>query len=248
MKWPSFARNSRRWSRRPDQLSFDILRGKMIVAPDAMLTAPQVVSAVARTGMRAEPWTDVQRGAAQTSFWQRRGRTFLTAASGAFSLAGFAAHASVAGIAAAFGSEGTGLAESAPPPVAIALYVAGIVSGSMVRRAQGMECRSSSSPGHEPADDRRRRWRGASLASGSKRRSSRFSSRSRWPWNPGVSEGQDGRSKHCWRLRHRLRAYCLPDGIEREVPAADVAVGTRILIKPGDRVALDGAVVRAIAP
>lgn len=59
-----------------DGLSFDILRGKMTVATDGRAVGPdEIAAAVPKTGMRAELWTDVQPGAGERSFWQRRGRT-----------------------------------------------------------------------------------------------------------------------------------------------------------------------------
>ena len=227
----------------PDQLSFDILRGKMIIAQAAMLTDDQIVTAVARTGMRAEPWTDVQRGAAQTSFWQRRGRTVLTAASGAFSLAGFAVHASGAGIAAAFGSEGTGLIESAPPAIAIGLYVAGIVSGAWFVAPRGWNAIRRLRPdmnllmtvavvGAAVIGE----WFEAAVVS------------FLFAFSLALESWSVGRAR---RAVEALLAIAPPTarvlsegGIATEVPAADVAVGTRILVKPGDRVALDGTVVR----
>jgi Cd2+/Zn2+-exporting ATPase len=71
----------------PDRLGFDILRGKMLIAPGSpVITADQIVRIVGRTGMRAEPWQDVRPGAAEAGFWQRRGRTVMTALSGTFLL------------------------------------------------------------------------------------------------------------------------------------------------------------------
>jgi len=227
----------------PDQLSFDILRGKMIVAPGAMLTEQQIVTAVARTGMRAEPWTDVQRGAAQTSFWQRRGRTFLTVASGAFSLAGFAVHASGAGVTAAFGSEGTGLIESAPPSVSVALYVAGIVCGGWFVAPRGWNAIRRLRPdmnllmtvavlGAAVIGE----WFEAAIVS------------FLFAFSLALESWSVGRAR---RAVEALLAIAPPtarvlsaDGSTSEVPAADVAVGTRILVKPGDRVPLDGTVLR----
>jgi Cd2+/Zn2+-exporting ATPase len=108
-----------------DRLGFDILRGKMLVAPGTpVITADQIVRVVGRTGMRAEPWQDVRPGAAEAGFWQRRGRTVLTALSGTFLISGFLAHVAHAGLIAALGSEGAGLAAPVPP-IALIFYVAG---------------------------------------------------------------------------------------------------------------------------
>ena len=113
----------------PDRLAFDILRGKMLIASGApVITADQIVRAVGRTGMRAEPWQDVQPGAAETGFWQRRGRTRPDRAQRHLPLAGFLAHVADAGLRAALGSEGVGLAAQVPL-LALILYVTGIVAG-----------------------------------------------------------------------------------------------------------------------
>lgn len=111
-----------------DQLAFDLLRGKMTVSSDTPATS--ITSAVSRTGMRAERWTDVAPEAGALSFWQRRGRTALTVVSGLFTIAGFVTHGTLAGgIAAAVGSEGLGLTHQVPL-LAMVLYAVGIVAGS----------------------------------------------------------------------------------------------------------------------
>jgi len=227
----------------PEDLSFDILRGKMIVGSRATLTSEQVVAAVARTGMRAEAWTDVQRGAGQVSFWQRRGRTVLTSASGVFSLAGFAVHASLAGVRAAFGSEGTGLAESAPPAIAIALYLVGIVCGSWFVAPRGWSAVRRLRPdmnllmtiaviGAALIGE----WFEAAVVS------------FLFALSLALESWSVGRAR---RAVEALLAIAPPTarvigetGSVADVPAADVLVGARILIKPGDRVPLDGTVVR----
>lgn len=113
-----------------DRMAFDILRGKMSVAPGPPDVATQaIVDAVARTGMRAVLWTDVQPKAAERDFWERRGRTLLTAVSGVTSALGFGSHVYAAGLSAAFGSEGAGLGATVPAASKI-FYGIGIISGS----------------------------------------------------------------------------------------------------------------------
>jgi len=114
----------------PERLSFDILRGKMNVdAGTPAVTEAELSAAVAKTGMRAEIWRDEKPPDAEIGFWQRRGRTVLMVASGGLAAAAFAIHAAQDGFAGAIGIEGTGIAESSPPPVAVALYIAGILAG-----------------------------------------------------------------------------------------------------------------------
>ena len=115
-----------------DKLAFDILNGKMTVLAGAQagVSAARVAEVVGRTGMRAEIWREAQPGAAEQGFWQRRGRTTLTAVSGLFAALGLTAHSTLAGsMAAALGSEGMGLSEPGVPPLVAALYGVGILAG-----------------------------------------------------------------------------------------------------------------------
>ncbi len=90
-----------------DRLSFDILNRKMTVAPsESSLSAEQVQRAVARIGMRADIWREVPEAAGETTFWQLRGRTILTAASGIFLVLGFFAHLAYYGFSEAIGLQG----------------------------------------------------------------------------------------------------------------------------------------------
>lgn len=113
-----------------DRLAFDILNGKLIIdgAP-GVVSSDDVIAAVARTGMSAEVWQDALERKSEQGFWEGHGRTLLTACSGLFGLAGFLAHASLAGgLSAALGSEGMGLSAGVPL-VAVTFYLAGIAAG-----------------------------------------------------------------------------------------------------------------------
>ena len=82
-----------------ERLSFDILNGRMVVSGDGLLISPEVVTeAVSRTGMRAEEWRERGPAAAtEETFWQRYSRTILTAASGALILCAVVMHAVLQG-------------------------------------------------------------------------------------------------------------------------------------------------------
>ncbi len=111
-----------------DQLSFDVLNGKLIVDSPDGLTKERIVRAVDKTGMRAEVWSD-EAPATSGNFWQTRGRAILTTVSGVFGAAGFASHAVIAdGFADAIGSEGMGIAHGVPL-VSVCLYLIGILAG-----------------------------------------------------------------------------------------------------------------------
>jgi Cd2+/Zn2+-exporting ATPase len=108
-----------------DKLGFDILNGRMTVAANSAASAEAVLAAVARTGMRAEPWQDGEAATADAGFWERNRRTALTAVSGTLLLAGVAAHAAFAGFRAAFLEESQGW----PPAVAVACYALSALAG-----------------------------------------------------------------------------------------------------------------------
>ena len=112
-----------------DHLSFDILNAKMIVQPgESQISAEVIMEAVNRTGMKAEVWEDYAEETT-ANFWERYGRTILTAVSGICGLLGFCIHVWTAGgLLPALGSEGMGVAHSVPP-LAIAFYLAAILSG-----------------------------------------------------------------------------------------------------------------------
>ena len=76
-----------------DRLAFDILNARMIVNAGPDEVAPEkIIAAVARTGMRAAPWRGDEVGQKGLGFWARRGRTILTVASGLASGVGAVLH------------------------------------------------------------------------------------------------------------------------------------------------------------
>src|SRR6056297_3194043 len=109
------------------RLSFDVLQGRLTVSPQASDVEPrQVIDAVARTGMRAEPWRETSSEQTGQRGWQRWGRPSLTALSGVAILVAVATHAWLAGnVATPFA------ADVAPVPWAVrAVYALAIVSGA----------------------------------------------------------------------------------------------------------------------
>lgn len=72
-----------------DRLSFDVLKARMTVqAPEVAASA--IVSAVERTGMQAQLWKEGTEDLEPDGVWQRRGRTMMTVVSGLAVLFGFA--------------------------------------------------------------------------------------------------------------------------------------------------------------
>ena len=112
-----------------DHLVFNLLEGTMTIqSPLAELSPQAIEDAVARTGMRAELLRD-RAESATPGRWERHGRVVMTALSGLLTTAGFSVHAWLAGgIVAALGAEGLGTGHHLPPPVAV-LYALAIGCG-----------------------------------------------------------------------------------------------------------------------
>jgi Cd2+/Zn2+-exporting ATPase len=226
-----------------DRLAFDILRGKLTVAAGTPgVTAEQVRSAVARTGMRAEVWQDVQPGAAERDFWQRRGRTVLTAASGIFVLAGFLAHAFASGFLSALGSEAGGISDT-PLRITIFFYSAAILTGGWFVAGRAWRAALRLRPdmnllmtiavlGAVAIGE----WFEAAVVS------------FLFALSLALESWSVGRARRAVEALLALapdRARVLnDDGTTVQKPAANVAMGARLLVRPGERIPLDGTVRR----
>ena len=75
------------------ELDFDILNNRMITSYDPGRITPQgIISAVAETGMKAQPWDGGKAPEPQESLWQRHSRLIMVIISGLFLLSGFLSH------------------------------------------------------------------------------------------------------------------------------------------------------------
>jgi Cd2+/Zn2+-exporting ATPase len=112
-----------------DRLTFDLINGKLSVDASANAASAEVQRAVAQTGMRAVPWDEHLRAQAESTRaprWRRESRVILCAVSGVALAAGFILHAIREGIGPAF----TGPHEGADYPWTVAaLYVLAMVAG-----------------------------------------------------------------------------------------------------------------------
>ncbi len=107
-----------------DHLTFDILNAKMTVVASDHLQPDDIVAAVARTGMSAEPWSDRPDQPTDRSVWQKHGRTIATVTSGVFLTIGFFWNVYFGGgLWAAFGAE-TASGGHAIPTASKGLYLA----------------------------------------------------------------------------------------------------------------------------
>ncbi|MBK9240785.1 MAG: heavy metal translocating P-type ATPase [Acidobacteria bacterium] len=226
-----------------DRLAFDILNAKMIVTTRPHGPAEAAITrAVASTGMRAEPWQERGAVAAESTFWERRGHATLSAASGLLLVGGFLTHVAMAGnVEQALGSEGLGLSHDVPLLVQI-LYGAAILAGSWfvapkawyaVRRLRpDMNLLMTVAVIGAVAIGE---WFEAATVS----------------FLFGVSLALEawsvGRARRAIEALMELAppmARLLTNGVPNEVSPDVVAVGSLLLVKPGEKIPLDGLVVR----
>lgn len=227
-----------------DRLAFDLLNGKMTVAASEVSIVPEkIVAAVARAGLRAEIWKDASSAFVPSTMWQRWGRTILTAASGMLTAAGFLSHVGIAGgFEAALGSEGMGLVHDVPP-LSQVLYGLGILAGAWHILPKAWRAARQLRPdmnllmviavaGAVAIGE----WFEAATVS------------FLFAVSLALESWSVGRARRAVEALLDLTpptARVIADNdVEREVPADQVAVGSLILVKPGERFPLDGSVVR----
>jgi len=224
-------------------LEFDIIRARMTVTfDDAAVSTAEIVEAVAGTGMRAVPWNALGAPAGG-GLWSEHRRLILAGLSGVLLLAGFLMHAwSFGGFAAAFGF-GTPR-ETRLPWGAYVAYAASIAAGiwlvaprawGALRRAQPdmhlLMCVAVA---------------GAVLLG---------------EWFEAASvtflfavalqleQWSMGRTRRAIAALLDLspptaRVRNVQTGAESELPVADVAVGDVVIVRPHERIGLDGRVCR----
>lgn len=229
-----------------DRLAFDILNGRMIVSgsAEAQLGA-MVVQAVRATGMRAEPWREGEQVTAGSTFWERHGRTVTTAVSAVSLTSGFVLHAVLAGgIANALGSEGLGLTHELPLPVRV-FYSLAIVAGvwfvapkavySLRRLRPDMNLLMTIAVVGAIGIGE---WFEAATVS------------FLFALSLALEAWSVGRARRAIEALMDLAppvARLLEDGVQREVPPESVPIGSRLLVKPGEKIPLDGVIVRGIS-
>ena len=222
-----------------DRLDFDVLNGKMLVGADSVPISAQTIRiAVARTGMSAEELSADQQ-ATPTDDQRQRVQAALTGASGLLVAVGAVLHIWIAGsVGAAFGE---GIGNSVPAP-AMAAYAIAIALGGRFVIVKAWYAARRLRPdmnllmtvavvGAIAIGD----WLEAATVAFLFALSL-------------VLEGWSvGRARRAIAalldLAPPLARVIESAGIERDVPAAEVPVGARFVVRPGERIALDGRVV-----
>jgi Cd2+/Zn2+-exporting ATPase len=226
-----------------EHLGFDILNRKMTVAENASVSAHVVVAAVGRTGMRAEIWSEGPASVGQGGLWSKHGRTILTATSGMLLLAGFLTHVAIAGgIAEALGFDGVGVSREVPVAARIIDTLA-ILAGTWFVLPKAWFAARRLRPdmnllmvvavaGAAAIGE----WFEAATVS------------FLFALSLALESWSVGRARRAIAALMDLApptARLLQEGEpEEEVPAEQVAVGAHFLVKPGERIPLDGIVRR----
>jgi len=226
----------------PENLSFDLINGRMSIASgaDPSLHA-DILRAVERTGMRAELWKEGERSAgAPDEQRRRRVQAGLTIASGALVLVGFAIHARANGFAAVLHES---LAREAHPPL-LAMLAYSLAILSAVRYVTPK----------------------AILAARRLRPDMNLLMLVAVAGALGIGQWFEAATVafffalalalEAWSLGRARRAVAAlieiaPDsarirdaaGVEKDVPVAEVAIGTHVIVPPGGKIPLDGRVV-----
>ncbi len=226
------------------RLGFDILNGRMTVTPASVDVSPESIRhAVARTGMRAEVWRDEPADPRAGGFWRRRGRIILTAASGLLTALGFLVHVWTAGgFRAALGGEGMGAAHLVPL-AGRALYGLGILAGAWYVLPKAWFAARRLRPdmnllmtvavvGAAAIGE----WFEAATVAFLFALSLALESWSVGRARRAVAALMD--------LAPPVARLLDADGSEKQVAPDQVPVGSHFIVKPGERIPLDGRVVR----
>ncbi len=225
-----------------EQLAFDILNAKLFV--DAGTLSPEeVIQAVSQTGMRAEVWQEDVDQQVEVGFWQQHSRSVLTVASGLLGVIGFLIHAKLAGgVSGALGSEGMGIAESVPA-IVIVFYLGGIIAGVWQVFPKAWRAAVNMRPdinllmtvavvGAAAIGE----WFEAATVAFLFSVSLVLES-----WSVGRARRAIAALIELAPPAARVRDA---NGAETEVPPEQVEVGTIFIVRPGEKIPLDGRVVR----
>lgn len=225
-----------------DRLAFDLVNGRMSVSGSASdLPFAAIEKAVARTGMKAEPWQEgVSTAGSLAEDRRRRTQTVLTVASGMLAALGFALHAALGGgVTAALGIGGAASGTPWPAMAAYALsilcavrYVApkAVLSARRLRPDMNLLMTVAVAGAIGIGE-----WFEAATVS--------FF----FALALALETWSLGRARRAvealMELAPSIAIVRSGDGTARQVAAADVPSGSRVIVRPGDKIPLDGVVV-----
>lgn len=222
------------------KLGFDLLRGRMTVAADERSVPDSaIVTAVAKAGLVAEPWR--AEGDDGSNDRLRRRRLISTVVSGSATVAGFLLHAALAGgFGAALGREGMG-GGHAVPLAARLVYAVAVLAGLVTVAPKAWLAFRRFRPDMNllmtiavcGAIVIGEWFEAATVAF-------------LFAFSLALEAWSIGRARRAIAklldLAPPTARLVTPDG-EREVHPSEIPVGSRVAVRPGERIPLDGRVL-----
>ena len=225
-------------------LDFDLLKGRMTVSFDHEVTGTDAIqNAVKSTGMKAIPW-EQRRAAGETeSFWEHHGRLIMTVASGMLLIAGFLSHWLIHGSFVEALAPGHGTQAGAFPLPPLFLYIGAIVTGAWYVAPRALHAARRLTPdmnllmvvaivGAAAIGE----WFEAGTVA------FLFSLAlllEQW----SVSRARHAVSALLDLSPTTARYVCPHDGDIEEKPVEEVPLGATVVVRPGERIPLDGEVL-----
>ena len=228
-----------------ESLDFDVLNAKMTVTFDPERTSPDaVVAATAATGMRAIPWEQRVAAREASSFWQEHGRLVMAGASGGLILVALLVHWLLHGslMDALFGAE-AGDGHTVPLP-AIVLHLGAIVAGAWFVAPKALHSARRLRP------DMNLLMTVAVIgAAGIGEWFEAATVAFLFAVALLLEQWSVGRARRAVASLMDLtpavaRYICPHDGDLMERPVGEVPVGAIVLVRPGERIPLDGTVTQ----
>ena len=223
-----------------ENLAFDVINGRMTVLAGAKsLSDDKIIKIVGSTGMSAKMWDSDSVGADRAEHFRRQ--RLFTGLSAGFWAAGFAYHIIETGAAGAvrlFSGHG----QAAMPAIEVAAFMASIVFGAWLVAPKAWSSARRLSPDMNllmvvavtGAVGLGEYFEAATVAF--------FFALSLTLESWSVGRARNAVSA-LLDLAPPTARVIRDDGSEADVPAAEVAVGDRFIVRGGDRIALDGEVV-----
>ena len=227
-----------------DHLSFELLNRKILVDAPPAVTSDALRESVARTGMRAVPWDqylDLSRRGERESFLGAHSRVIFAATSGVCLAAGTLWHATTHGWADALGGHGE---PHSFPSAVIALYAIAIVAGGWFVFPKAVYAARRMRPDMNllmtvavAGAIILGEWFEAGAVAFLFAVALLLES-----WS--VSRARKAISSLMELAPETARVLCPHHGDIEEKPVKDVAVGATVVVRPGEKVPLDGTVMQ----
>ncbi|OGQ10247.1 MAG: cadmium-translocating P-type ATPase [Deltaproteobacteria bacterium RBG_16_71_12] len=220
-----------------EKLAFDVLRGRLIVdMTGAKPGERDVLAAIAKTGLRAEPFSKTPAG---PSIEARR-RTTSTIAGAALLAIAFMVHVGLEGFKAALGSEGMGVAHTVPWAVRI-LYLVTIVTSGWIVFPKAVAAARRLRPDMN--------FLMTIAVIGAVAIGEYFEAATvtvLFAISLALESWSVGRARRAIEALLSLApptARVKRDGKEIELAPADLSIGEVFVVRPGERIALDGTII-----